>query len=102
MRVIIISRPKFPPPPEMMSPLMDAFADWRARYKPIMESFDFFVAGGGGCGIVNAPDDATLATMMMEYPWSPFSEVEVELLIDGDLALAQYRDFIRQQFGAPS
>jgi hypothetical protein len=63
MGVLILSRPKFPPPMEMRNPLMDAFAGWRERYKPIMESFDFFIAGGGGCGIVNAPDDATLATI---------------------------------------
>ena len=102
MRVLLVSRPKFPPPMEMMIPLMDAFAGWRERYKPIMESFDFFISGGGGCGIVNAPDDATLATMMMEYPWGPFSDVQLDLLYDGDTALAQSQDLFRQQFGAPS
>jgi hypothetical protein len=40
--------------------------------------------------------------MMMEYPWAPFSEVEVLLLFDGDLALAQTRDFFGRQFGTPS
>ena len=57
----------------MLLPIMDAFAAWRERYRSMMESFDFFVSGAGGCGIVNAPDEATLAQMMAEFPWAPFT-----------------------------
>jgi hypothetical protein len=103
MRVLILSRPKFPPPMEMMIPLMDAFAGWRERYRPVMETFDFFVSGGGGCGIVNPPDDGTLTRMMMEYPWGPFSDVELLLLSDGDAAIAQFREiFVQQMAGQQS
>lgn len=96
MRVLIMSRPKHPAPFEMLLPLMDAFAAWRERYKPIMESFDFFVSGGGGCGIVNAPDDDTLAQMMMEFPWAGFSDTDVLLLVDGDKAMVQQRAVFAQ------
>jgi hypothetical protein len=75
---------------------MEAFASWRERYRPIMESFDFFVAGGGGCGIINTPDEATLAQMFMEYPLGPVSEVDMHLLADGDTSLANFRAMLSQ------
>ena len=100
MRVLIMSRQKFQVPQEQFAPIMAAFAAWRERHRPIMETFDFFVAGGGGCGIVNAPDDATLARMMMEYPWGPFSDVQLHLLMDGDIALTQWLEMLQQQAGA--
>jgi hypothetical protein len=99
MRVLIVSRPSHPAPPEMLMPIMDAFAAWRERYKPMMESFDFFVSGGGGCGIVNAPDEVALAQMMAEFPWSPFSHVTVDLLINGDQGMTQVRETFQRMFG---
>jgi hypothetical protein len=61
-----------------------------------MESFEFFTAGGCGCGIVNVPDDATLARMFMEYPFGPFSDTELHPIIDGDTALADFRAMLSQ------
>ena len=100
MRVLVISRPTSSPPKEALVPLMNACADWQARHKSMMESFDCFVAGGSGCGIVNTPDDHALAQMMMEFPWAPYSDVAVHLLTEGDVALQQVRDYYRQQVSA--
>jgi hypothetical protein len=102
MRALITSDPKFPPPQEAMLPLMDAFAGWRERYRSFMETFDFFVSDGGGCGIVNAPDDATLGQIIMEYPFGPFSDVRMELLLDGDTMLVKARAMVQEQTQAMS
>jgi hypothetical protein len=102
MRVLVISRPKFPPPQEMMAPLLEAFAAWRERHRPIMESFEFFISGGGGCGVINAPDDEALAQLMMEYPFAPFSDVELHPIMDGDWALAKLRAMFAQAGPSPA
>jgi hypothetical protein len=99
MRVLIVSRPAHPAPPEMFMAIMEAFANWRQRYKPIMETFDFFISGGGGCGIVNSPDETTLTQMMLEFPWAPFSHVTVDLLADGDVTMERARETFARMFG---
>jgi hypothetical protein len=99
MRALIISRPKFPVAQAEFPGIMQAFAGWRERYKPMMEKFEFFVSGAGGCGIVNVPDDQTLARMLMEYPWGPYSDTEVHPILDGDTALGMWQEMIRQMTG---
>lgn len=101
MRALVISRQKFPAPMEAFPATMQAFAAWRERYRQHLESFYFFTAGGGGCGVVNAPDE-TVAQMFMEYPWGPYSEVELHPVVDGDLALARWLDLLQQTAGDAS
>jgi hypothetical protein len=91
MRILIISRPMFPFPPEQGPALMQAFAAWRERYRPVTETFEFFAGGGGGFGIVNVPDESALNQMMLEYPFVIFNEQEFRPIIDGDKALAQWQ-----------
>src|SRR5215218_6742877 len=69
VRVLVESRPKFPIPQEQFPALLEAFAGWRERHRPIMEAFWFFSDGAGGGGIVTAPDDEALAQMFLEYPF---------------------------------
>jgi hypothetical protein len=98
MRALVISRAKFQTPREVFPETMQAFAAWRDRYRPNMEGFYFFAGGGGGCGIVNAPDE-TVAQMFMEYPWAPFSEVELIPIVDGDMALSRWLEMLSQSPG---
>jgi hypothetical protein len=99
MRALIISCQKFPVPQAEFPGLLQAFAAWRERYKPLMEKFEFFVSGNGGCGIVNVPDDNTLTRIMMEFPFGLYSENEVLPICDGDTALAMQQEMIRQMMG---
>src|SRR5215208_3487301 len=100
MRVFVLVEPKFFVSPDMFPSLLEGFADWRERYRDRMESFEFFAGGGGGFGVVNVADEATLNQMMVEYPLLPFSEVEVHPLVDGDTALNQWRQTLQQMGGA--
>lgn len=99
MRALIISRPKFLVPREEFPGLLEAFAAWRERYKSMMEKFEFFVSGTGGGGIVNVPDEQTLACMLMEYPFGPYSDTEVHPIVDGDTALGMWREMLSQMTG---
>jgi hypothetical protein len=101
MRVMVLVEPKFFVPPEQFPMLLDGFADWRERHRASMESFEFFAGGGGGFGIVNVSDEATLNRMMVEYPFTPFSEITVRPILEGDEALDQWREVMRQMMGAP-
>jgi hypothetical protein len=78
---------------------MQGFAAWRARYRAVMESFEFFAGGGGGFGIANISDEATLNQMMIEYPLALFSEQEIRPVIDGDKALAQWQAAMKAMAG---
>ena len=100
MRILVISRPQFPVPPEQLPALFQAFAAWRERYRSVFESFDFFAGGGGGYGVANVADEATFNQMMLEYPFGPLSELEIRLVIDGDKALAQWQAALQAMAGA--
>ena len=102
MRVFILVEPKFFVPPDMFPDLLEGFANWRERYKDRMESFEFFAGGGGGFGVLNVADEATLNQIMIEYPFTPFSELTSHPILDGDTALNQWRQVMQQMMGGPS
>src|SRR5215217_660869 len=60
----------------------------------------FFARGGGGFGIFNVPDEATLNRIMVEYPLTPYSELTVRPILDGDAALGQWREIMREMMDA--
>ena len=92
MRVFVLVEPKFFVPPEIFPTLLDGFAAWRDAHREHMESFEFFAGGGGGFGVFNGPDEATLNGMMFEYPFTPYSEITIRPILDGDVALGQARE----------
>ena len=92
MRVFVLVEPKFFVPPEIFPTLLDGFAAWRDAHREHMESFEFFAGGGGGFGVFNGPDEATLNAMMFEYPFTPYSEITIRPILDGDVALGQARE----------
>jgi hypothetical protein len=97
MRVCVIDRgARFPIPPEQMPALWEQFTQWRKRWRDKMESFEFFVEGGGGVGVVNVADEHELQQMMIEYPFSFFDEVELRIVIDGDISLERWGEAIQE------
>lgn len=100
MRVLVVSKPATPPPPEMFLGIMQAFKAWREKWRPKMEMFEFFAAGAGGWGVINASDEKELSQIMMEYPWQPFSNTEVLPTVDGDDALDRAIETIGQMMAA--
>ena len=68
----------------------------RATRTPLM----IFASGGGGFGIFNGPDEATLNRIMVQYPFFPYSLITVRPILDGDTALGQWREIMSEGMGA--
>jgi hypothetical protein len=100
MRAFVLVEPKFFVPPEMFPTLLDAFAAWRDAHREHTETFEFFAGGGGGFGILNVPDEATLNRIMVGFPFTPYSELTARPILDGDTALGQWREIMGEMMGA--
>ncbi len=100
MRVFVLVEPKYFIPPEMFPTLLDRFAAWRDANRENMEAFEFFAGGGGGFGILNVPDEATLNRIVVQYPLTLFSELTVRPILEGDTALEQWREIMSEMMGA--
>jgi hypothetical protein len=96
MRAFVLVEPKFFAPPEAFPTLLDGFAAWRDAHKEHMESFEFFAGGGGGFGVLNVPDEATLNRIMVQYPLTLYSDITVRPILDGDTALGQWRELMSE------
>lgn len=89
MRTLIIVEPgPVGPPPEMLPMVLGAFKDWRDRWRPKMEMFEFFAGRGGGWGVFNTANETELAQAMAEFPFAPFSSIQVHPTMNGDEGLA--------------
>ena len=99
MKVLVTARPKFPIPPDQFGALTQGFVAWRERYRPKMESFYFFAGKGGGCGILDAADEAELSQIMLEWPFAFFSEIDIEPVVDGDVGLKQLQAAVQAMAG---
>jgi hypothetical protein len=84
----------------MFPTLLEAFAAWRDANREHMESFEFFAGGGGGFGIVNVTDAATLNRIMVQFPFTPYSELTSRPILEGDTALGQWREIMSEMMGA--
>jgi hypothetical protein len=92
VRFLVLDRgAKFPLAPEHLGPMLDAFAEWRERYRGKMESFEWFL-NGGGFGVVDVADERELHAMILELPFAFTDTIEVHPVIDGDTALAATRE----------
>ncbi len=90
MRALVIARQKMPPPVEMLPALVQGFHAWRDKYRDKLESFSFFVSSTGGFAILNAEDENEAYQILLEWPLTPFSEIEVLPFVDGDHALSRW------------
>jgi muconolactone delta-isomerase len=84
MKFLIVSKPKHIVPPELGLSLIDAFMAYIDKYKASgqMEDSWAYANGQGGGGILNVDSLEELASIIAEYPYGPFSEVEVYPLVD--------------------
>jgi hypothetical protein len=97
MRALIVARQKTPPPMEMMPILVDGFQQWRDQHRDRMEHFSFFASGSGGCGIVTVENEMELHKLVASWPLALYSDVQVEVLVDGDEALQFLNEMIQAQ-----
>jgi len=78
---------------------MERFAEWREQYRDHLQSFEFFAGSPGGFMVINVADEVMLNQLMAEYPFLNYLDLEVRPIIDGDTALAQWWQVMRQMLG---
>jgi hypothetical protein len=104
MRFMVIARPMAPLPPEMAPALLQGFSAWWKKYADRWRG-GFFAGGGGGGGVCDMTDEIEFNQMMMEWPLTPFSNLECNVMIDVDTALGQWQTAFSAMMGpggAPS
>ena len=90
MRVLVVAKPRFPIPPEQLPAMVQGALHWRERHRDSMDAFGTFV-GGGGFAIFDVADEETLHRIMIEMPFTPFSELDVRPFLEGDRGLRQWQ-----------
>jgi muconolactone delta-isomerase len=81
MRFLVVATPKLPAPPEMVPSMIDAAEQWQQRFDDKLEAFGLF-PGGGGFGIADVADEGELHRMILEMPFSPFSDHLIQPIVD--------------------
>jgi hypothetical protein len=89
VQVLVIGTPKFQIPQEQMLEVTEGAIAWKERHADSIEVFGTFV-GGGGFGILNVPDAETLNQIVIEMPFSWFSDVSARPFVAGDAGLQQW------------
>ena len=95
MRFLVVTISKHPTPPEVASALIDAMRPWQDKYAEQFEQAWGFAGIQGGGGIVNVDSLEELDALMAEFPFQPFSNVEIYPLVDLDGALQRAKEAIQ-------
>ena len=100
MHFLILSRPRFQTPPELLPGLIEAVAAWREKYRSVTVYTAFYAGGGGGIGVVDVKDEVELNQMMLDFPFSPFSEIEFRALISFDKGVDMWQETIKARMAS--
>lgn len=84
MKFLVLSKPKHKVPPELVLPLIDAFEAYLNKYEASGQLEMAWSNAGtdAGGGIANVDSLEELDAILQEYPFGPFSDVEVYALAD--------------------
>ena len=93
MRVLVIGTPKFQIPQDQLPSILDAAIAWHERYQDKFQAFGTFPAGGG-FGVVEVADETELNQLIIEMPFSWFSDVQVKPFVDGAAGLHQLKQAV--------
>jgi muconolactone delta-isomerase len=86
MRFLVVTESNTPIPLEAVLPLYEATKAWKARYAAAgkLEQIWGFAGGKGGCAISNVDSLEELNQIAAEYPFQPFSRMDIYGLVDFD------------------
>ena len=87
MKIAVIYRPRNTPPLEAAPMMVDGIEQWLKAYEDRFE-FVYLFAGGGGFGVGDFEDSAEVQKMVAEHPFTPFSDVEIKVVLDSATAIA--------------
>jgi hypothetical protein len=64
------------------------------RYRDRWQAAGFYAGEPGGGGVCEVADQVEFHRMMIEWPFTPFSEISARPLIEVDTALTQWREVV--------
>ena len=99
MRVLVVAKPRGIVPPDQIPGLIDVALQWYERYQDRFEAFGTFPAGGGFAA-VDVADEAALHRLILEMPFSPFSDVTVTPYVAGDTGFRQAQEAFAAMAGS--
>ncbi len=102
MRFLVVTKSKVPVPPEALGGLVDAMTSWTARYQGKMEQVWSFAGIPGGGGILNVASLDELDAIMAQFPFGPFSDIEIYPLVDLDASLQRVKQAAQAMAGGRS
>ncbi len=84
MKFLVTTTSKHPFPPKAVSGLIDAMTTWAGKYTESgkLEAVWSFAGLTGGGGIANVDSLEEMDTIMAEFPFGPFSEIEILPLVE--------------------
>ena len=91
MRFLVVVTPKHPAPPDRVLQMIDGLEAWHDRHSDKFESFGLF-PGGGGYGVVEIGDEASLHRIIAENPFTPFANTEIRVAVDGPTGIQNARE----------
>jgi hypothetical protein len=94
MRVLVVGTPKFQVPPDQLPSIVDGAIAWHERYQDKFESFGLF-PGGGGFGVVKVDDEAELNQLILEMPFSWFSDVQIRPAVEAEVGWQQLQQAVQ-------
>ena len=98
MRVLVIGTPKFQIPPDQLPSIVEGAIAWHERYEDKFEAFGLF-PGGGGFGVINVADEVELNQLILEMPFSWFSDVQIRAAVEPEVGWQQLQQAV-QAIGA--
>ena len=93
MKFLVVAAPKFQAPPDLVPSLIDGAEAWQKRYEEKFDAFGLF-PDGGGFAVVEVSDAAELHRILLEMPFSPFSDHVIRPIVDGATGWRQGREAI--------
>ena len=90
MRFLVVGTPKHLIPPDQLGMVTDGAIAWYDRYQDKFSAFGVF-PGGGGFGCVEVADEMELSQMMIEMPFSWFSDLQIRPYIEGRAGFDQLK-----------
>jgi hypothetical protein len=94
VKVLVIGTPKFQVPPEQLPGILEGAIAWQERYQDKLDVFGTF-PGGGGFGVVTVEDEAELHQLIIDMPFSWFSDVQVRPFVEGAAGLQQLQQAVQ-------
>ncbi len=104
MRFLFTASPKHPVPPEMAVVLSDAMLGWVNQLKQngkLETLFGYTGVPGGGC-ILNVESAEEANRIMLQFPFGPFSDVQVTALVDAVESVKYYKKLAEAMIPAGS